>query len=207
MNELFAVCCLAVMSAFYMLPFIVAFDRRSAHSGLIFFANIIFGWTVVGWFAALAFACIDTKENRTMSEYQFTSHDAPDKATIVGTATVLDDDVPVRSRDFIKTVFEIVPKLLDIYIKGDLTVRRRISDWFFSLDMDSLREEVEPHLPDHQCIMEGIGLGSSRLKCKSCGESFDKLLSNKVRIAFEQAQRNKIVTRCPSCDYVVTAIV
>lgn len=36
----------------YFLPSVVAFARKSGWRSLAFFVNIVFGWTVVGWFIA-----------------------------------------------------------------------------------------------------------------------------------------------------------
>jgi hypothetical protein len=43
---------------FYYLPWMVAEGRRHRNRGPILFLNAAFGWTVVGWLAALAWASL-----------------------------------------------------------------------------------------------------------------------------------------------------
>jgi hypothetical protein len=44
--------------ALYFLPSIVAFARGHPNSLGIFLVNLIFGWTFLGWIAAMVWACI-----------------------------------------------------------------------------------------------------------------------------------------------------
>lgn len=44
---------------FYLLPSVIAGQRKTQHGGAIFFINLIFGWTVLGWIAALIWACVE----------------------------------------------------------------------------------------------------------------------------------------------------
>lgn len=37
---------------FYLAPSVVAFARRSSWRSLVVFVNVVFGWTIVGWFVA-----------------------------------------------------------------------------------------------------------------------------------------------------------
>ena len=48
--------------AFYFLPTIIADKRNVPHSGAICCINLIFGWTVLGWIAALVWAVAETPE-------------------------------------------------------------------------------------------------------------------------------------------------
>ena len=47
---------LAVGIAFYLLPAMIAKKRRAKHETAIFAINVLFGWTVLGWLAALLWA-------------------------------------------------------------------------------------------------------------------------------------------------------
>ena len=42
--------------AFYFLPAIIGGKRRINASGALFFVNLLFGWTVLGWFLCLIWA-------------------------------------------------------------------------------------------------------------------------------------------------------
>lgn len=46
----------AIAFALYFLPFIIAASRRHPQSAPIFIINFFFGWTFVGWVAALAWS-------------------------------------------------------------------------------------------------------------------------------------------------------
>jgi RsiW-degrading membrane proteinase PrsW (M82 family) len=50
---------LALMTALYFLPAIIARARRKPNSGKVFILNLLLGWTAVGWGAALAWALVD----------------------------------------------------------------------------------------------------------------------------------------------------
>ena len=47
---------------FYLLPCVIAAVRNARHSGMIFFINLVFGWTVLGWIAALIWAIAEAPE-------------------------------------------------------------------------------------------------------------------------------------------------
>src|SRR5215470_4511876 len=47
----------AIGVAFYLLPTIVAMQRKVARSAGIVMLNIFLGWTFLGWLAALIWAC------------------------------------------------------------------------------------------------------------------------------------------------------
>ena len=44
---------------FYLLPIIISATRSTEHQGMIFLINILFGWTVLGWIAALIWAIVE----------------------------------------------------------------------------------------------------------------------------------------------------
>ncbi len=48
---------LALLFAFYFLPTIVASHRGHAVGGILVL-NLLFGWTVIGWFALLLYALL-----------------------------------------------------------------------------------------------------------------------------------------------------
>jgi hypothetical protein len=41
----------------YLLPFIVGETRGIPHVGRLFVTNLLLGWTLIGWVAAMAVAC------------------------------------------------------------------------------------------------------------------------------------------------------
>ena len=47
---------IAACLAFYFLPAIIGSRRRINASGALFFVNLLFGWTVLGWFLCLIWA-------------------------------------------------------------------------------------------------------------------------------------------------------
>ena len=49
---------LLFLAVLYFLPTLVASLRHSSSSGLIFLLNLVAGWTVVGWLAALIWALV-----------------------------------------------------------------------------------------------------------------------------------------------------
>ncbi|HEY2920885.1 MAG TPA: superinfection immunity protein [Candidatus Binatia bacterium] len=53
---------LSLILAFYFLPVIIAAKLETKHEGMIFLINIVFGWTVLGWIAALIWAIVETPE-------------------------------------------------------------------------------------------------------------------------------------------------
>jgi hypothetical protein len=48
---------LTVGSGGYFIPTLIAYCRQHHNAGMIFFLNLIFGWTVIGWVIALFWAC------------------------------------------------------------------------------------------------------------------------------------------------------
>jgi len=47
--------------AIYFLPWFVARSRRHHATDAIFIANLVLGWTFLGWFGALAWAAMPVK--------------------------------------------------------------------------------------------------------------------------------------------------
>jgi hypothetical protein len=47
------------------IPSMIGFSRGVAHPWLLLFGNIIFGWTVLGWFIALVYAVAGEAPKRT----------------------------------------------------------------------------------------------------------------------------------------------
>jgi hypothetical protein len=54
-----SVAILFLIVVFYLLPCVIASTRKTGHQGAIFFVNMIFGWTVLGWIAALIWAVVE----------------------------------------------------------------------------------------------------------------------------------------------------
>jgi hypothetical protein len=52
--------CLGVAVSFYMLPAYVAFGRHLANRWSLALVNLVFGWTLIGWVFALAWAIAGT---------------------------------------------------------------------------------------------------------------------------------------------------
>src|SRR6185437_15385625 len=51
-------CLVAVCVSFYLLPFIIGRRRDISTVGALFIVNLIFGWTLVGWFGCLLWAAV-----------------------------------------------------------------------------------------------------------------------------------------------------
>jgi hypothetical protein len=58
MSELVAVILLLAGLAIYFLPLLIANARNHHQLGLIFFINLIIGWTGIGWLATLFWAAV-----------------------------------------------------------------------------------------------------------------------------------------------------
>jgi hypothetical protein len=50
---------LILAAIFYFIPVVIASKRDTQHFGTIFFINFVFGWTVLGWVAALIWAIVE----------------------------------------------------------------------------------------------------------------------------------------------------
>ena len=59
---IFVVLAIAASTAVYFLPAIVAGARRARNFAAIFLLNLLFGWTGIGWFGTLIWACVDEPE-------------------------------------------------------------------------------------------------------------------------------------------------
>jgi hypothetical protein len=57
--EFFGLVLFLLILFFYFIPAYVAGTRRAENSGAITAINLLFGWTVIGWFGALIWACTD----------------------------------------------------------------------------------------------------------------------------------------------------
>jgi threonine/homoserine/homoserine lactone efflux protein len=52
---------------FYFLPTLIAMKRNAEHSNAIFAVDVLLGWTVLGWLAALLWAVTDKERAKTVS--------------------------------------------------------------------------------------------------------------------------------------------
>ena len=55
-----------LIAILYMVPFLLANHRRHRNQVPIFFLNLFFGWTVIGWVGALIWA--STAESKKLFE-------------------------------------------------------------------------------------------------------------------------------------------
>ncbi len=62
---LFGITELLIISVFYFLPAVVAKYRDTNNFGVIFAINLLFGWTVLGWIAALIWAILEPSRLKT----------------------------------------------------------------------------------------------------------------------------------------------
>lgn len=53
---------LAVLPLLYLLPAMVAVQRRKQNALSIFLVNLYLGWTIIGWIAAIVWACSVDRE-------------------------------------------------------------------------------------------------------------------------------------------------
>ena len=53
---------LTILAALYLMPIIIAFIRNHQQRWAISALNILLGWTLVGWIAALVWALIDDRQ-------------------------------------------------------------------------------------------------------------------------------------------------
>lgn len=65
MAAFFALIVLLICVWLYLLPWAIASARQKLNVGPIALINIFFGWTVVGWIAALIWACTDREREPT----------------------------------------------------------------------------------------------------------------------------------------------
>ena len=60
---------LAFAAALYLIPTLVAYQRKSQSRGLIATLNVLGGWTGIGWLAALVWAITDHKHQPPVVQY------------------------------------------------------------------------------------------------------------------------------------------
>jgi len=48
--------------SFYLLPALISCERHTKHFDAILFTNLVFGWTVLGWIAALIWAVVEAPQ-------------------------------------------------------------------------------------------------------------------------------------------------
>jgi len=61
--EVASIFLLILILVFYFLPSVIASKRNTRHGGTIFLINLLFGWTILGWFAALIWAIVEGPED------------------------------------------------------------------------------------------------------------------------------------------------
>lgn len=54
----------AICLTIYFLPFIISLMRNANNTGPIFFINLFFGWSLIGWIASFIWACVDQQNIR-----------------------------------------------------------------------------------------------------------------------------------------------
>jgi hypothetical protein len=57
---------LLLIAVFYFLPAVIANQRDTTHLGAIFIINLLFGWTILGWIAALIWAVVEQPKVKTI---------------------------------------------------------------------------------------------------------------------------------------------
>lgn len=197
MSVLLVFLSVALLLAVYLLPYVVALVRRTRHRDLILLLDVLLGWTIYGWFFALVIAVFDTRED-SMRQFTANSHDDPLKARISVTSTIEDDDKPQRVKDFVEAVLTTIPRIMHLYLEGDLSVRQRISDWFMSLDVDALRDDGEEN-HDDVVTMRRVGSLGRKLICNGCDQELNPKLSREV---FDGVRK-----RCPHCEVKIVGVV
>ena len=53
---------------FYFIPTIISSERKTAHFNMILFINLVFGWTVLGWIAALIWTIVEASTKPTVEQ-------------------------------------------------------------------------------------------------------------------------------------------
>ena len=61
---------------FYLLPSMIASIRHLEHGGAIIAINLLFGWTVLGWIAALIWAVVEKPRGKAEPEVAETPEQA-----------------------------------------------------------------------------------------------------------------------------------
>jgi hypothetical protein len=74
---------LLVVLGFYFLPTIIANQKCHASEGLVFVVNLLFGWTLLGWIAALIWAASGPFRKGAPSQPVETRIKCPDCAELI----------------------------------------------------------------------------------------------------------------------------
>jgi len=56
-----------LLFGFYLLPVFICNVRKTEHQDVISLVNLLLGWTVLGWFAALIWAIVETPRARKLT--------------------------------------------------------------------------------------------------------------------------------------------
>lgn len=67
-GSLFVIVFLFFGLSIYFFPLVVAINRGTAEKSVIFFVNLVLGWTVIGWCFAMLLAC--TAQTTTAREIE-----------------------------------------------------------------------------------------------------------------------------------------
>jgi hypothetical protein len=65
--EIFSIVIVVLAICFYFLPTMIGSIRHTEHGAGIFWINLLFGWTVLGWIAALIWAVTKNVEARVIT--------------------------------------------------------------------------------------------------------------------------------------------
>jgi len=77
-NLLLGITELLIISVFYFLPTVIAKYRDTNNFGVIFAVNLLFGWTVLGWIAAMIWAILEpSRLNATVNSWSAPSANTP----------------------------------------------------------------------------------------------------------------------------------
>ncbi len=52
---------ISIFGTIYLLPYLIAFEKRKRNLTAILFLDIFAGWTVIGWIAAMTWALMEDK--------------------------------------------------------------------------------------------------------------------------------------------------
>ena len=62
---------LLISAALYFIPAVIALKRDVQHTGTIVLINVLLGWTILGWIAALIWAIVEKPVERSPGELDF----------------------------------------------------------------------------------------------------------------------------------------
>lgn len=134
-----------------------------------------------------------------MKEISVSSHDDPLKSRVLLNANFEDKGLSERASSFVTNVLELIPKILHLYITGSMVSRKIISDWFFSLDLESLQNSGEEHKLPEGSVMERLGFSGKKLRCNRCNQ----ILSPAESLAVSRRE----IKKCPNCFVVIDRVV